>query len=61
MLLYVHPRQIRMSVMATTGVNMAVRTWWVDTGAAVHKATYSTTSGTSVWVSHTTVVFISKY
>lgn len=50
-----------MSVMVTTGVSMAVRTWWVDTGAAVHKATCSTTSGTSVWVSNTTVLFISKY
>lgn len=53
--------QIWMSVMVTTDVNMVVRTWWVDTGAVVHKGTCSTTSGTSVWVSNTTVLFISKH
>ena len=33
----------------------------MDTGAAVLKATCSTTSGTSAWVSYTTALFISKY
>lgn len=51
--LHVRLKQIRMSVKVTTDVSMAVRTWWVGTGVAVRKATCSTTSGTSAWVSLT--------
>ena len=43
--------QIWMSAMEITGASMAVRTWWVDTAAAVLKVICSITSGTSVWVS----------
>lgn len=47
------PWQIWMSVMVTTVVNMAVRTWWEGTGVAVLRDTYNTINGTSVSVSGT--------
>lgn len=40
--------KIWMSVMVTTVVNMAVRTWWEGTGVAVLRDTYNTINGTSV-------------
>lgn len=54
--LNVYLKQTRMSARVTTDVSMVVRTWWVGTGVAVHKATCNTTSGTSVWVSHTALL-----
>lgn len=34
----------------TTAVSTAARTWWAVSAAGARKATFSTTSGTSVWV-----------
>lgn len=44
--------QMWTSAAVTTAASTAVRTCWEVSAVAVRTATSSTTSGTSVWVSH---------
>lgn len=51
-MLYFNFPQMWMNVATTTAVSMAVRTCWEVTAVAVLRATCSTISGISVWVSY---------